>query len=46
VPDARIRIDRSDAKITVSGIRTEVCTVHGRWTVTGHADLLGPVARD
>jgi hypothetical protein len=43
VPDARIRIDRSDAKITVTGIRTEVCTVHGRWTVPGSADLLGPI---
>jgi hypothetical protein len=44
VPDARIRIDRSDAKITVTGIAISVCTVHGRWTVTGHADLLGPTA--
>jgi hypothetical protein len=26
-----IRIDRSDAKITLTGIRLEVCTVHGRW---------------
>lgn len=32
-PDARIRIDRSDAKITVTGIRIEVCEVHGRWRV-------------
>lgn len=33
IPDARIRIDRSDAKITVTGIRIEVCTVHGRWNI-------------
>jgi hypothetical protein len=32
-PDARIRIDRSDAKITVASIRIEVCTVHGRWLI-------------
>lgn len=32
-PDFRIRIDRSDAKITITGIRMEVCIVHGRWWV-------------
>lgn len=26
-----IRIDRSDAKITVTGIRLDACIVHGRW---------------
>ncbi len=42
-PDARIRIDRSDAKITVTGIRTDVCVVHGRWVVPRRSDLLtGP----
>jgi hypothetical protein len=26
-----IRVDRSDAKITITGIRLDLCTVHGRW---------------
>jgi hypothetical protein len=26
-----IRIDGSDAKITIAGIRIEICVVHGRW---------------
>jgi hypothetical protein len=26
-----IRVDRSDAKITITGIKLEVCTIHGRW---------------
>lgn len=33
-PDARIRIDRSDAKITVTSIRIELCKVHGRWEIS------------
>ena len=32
-PYMKIRIDRSDAKITLTGIRLEVCSVHGRWTL-------------
>ncbi len=32
-PNLSIRIDRSDAKITITGIRIEVCTVHGTWEV-------------
>jgi hypothetical protein len=32
-PDARIRIDRSDAKITITGIQIDVCIVHGRWRI-------------
>ncbi len=32
-PEARIRIDRSDAKVTVTGVRIDVCTIHGRWSV-------------
>lgn len=32
-PDARIRIDRSDAKISVTGIRIELCVIHGYWTI-------------
>lgn len=29
--DFKIRLDRSDAKITLTGIRLGVCTVHGSW---------------
>lgn len=32
-PYLKIRIDRSDAKITLTGIRLAVCSVHGRWTL-------------
>jgi hypothetical protein len=32
-PHARIRIDRCDAKITVTGIGHELCAVHGRWSI-------------
>jgi hypothetical protein len=45
VPDARIRIDRSDAKITVTGIRLDVCTVHGRWVFPRRSDLLDSPVR-
>lgn len=31
VVDFKIRLDRSDAKITLTGIRLGVCTVHGSW---------------
>jgi hypothetical protein len=37
-PDFKIRIDRSDSKITLSGIRLVVCTVHARWTLPPSAD--------
>lgn len=37
-PDARIRIDRSDAKMTVTGIRIGVCTVHGEWDIPNLAN--------
>lgn len=30
-PHLKIRIDRSDAKITLTGIQVDVCDVHGRW---------------
>lgn len=30
-PDFKIRIDRSDSKITLTNIRLAVCEVHGRW---------------
>ena len=30
---AQISLDRSDAKITVSGIRLDVCTVHAEWEI-------------
>lgn len=32
-PYMKIRIDRSDAKITLTGIRLGVCSVHARWTL-------------
>ena len=32
-PYLKIRIDRSDAKITLTGIKLAVCSVHGRWTL-------------
>jgi hypothetical protein len=32
--DFAIRIDRSDAKMTISGIRLDLCTIHGRWGLT------------
>lgn len=32
-PHLRIRIDRSDAKITVTSIRIEVCEVHAYWEI-------------
>lgn len=32
-PEAKIRVDRSDAKITLTDIRLDLCVVHGRWTV-------------
>lgn len=31
LPSFKIRVDRSDAKITLTGIRLEVITVHGQW---------------
>lgn len=34
-PDFKIRVDRSDSKITLSDIRLSVCTVHARWTLPG-----------
>jgi len=30
-----IRIDRSDAKITLTGVRLEECIIHGRWGLQG-----------
>lgn len=35
-PHFKIRVDRSDAKITLTGIHMDVCRVHGRWTVASH----------
>ncbi|MGI8627876.1 MAG: hypothetical protein ACR2J5_15120, partial [Geodermatophilaceae bacterium] len=35
VPAFKIRVDRSDAKITLTGIRLDVCTVHGTWELAG-----------
>lgn len=33
-PDFKIRIDRSDSKITLTGIRIAMCTIHGRWRIS------------
>lgn len=30
-PDFKVRVDRSDSKITLTDIRLAVCEVHGRW---------------
>lgn len=35
VPLFKIRIDRSDAKITLTGIRIDAVTVHGQWKLAG-----------
>ncbi len=32
-PYMKIRVDRSDAKITLTGIRIDVCSVHGQWAL-------------
>lgn len=32
-PDFSIRIDRSDAKITLTAIQLAVCIIHGRWGI-------------
>lgn len=32
-PTLKVRIDRSDAKVTVTALRLDACVVHGRWTV-------------
>lgn len=34
-PDFTLKLDRSDAKITLSNILKERCIVHGRWTING-----------
>lgn len=34
VSDFSIRIDRSDSKITLTGIRLDLCVIHGRWGVS------------
>lgn len=34
-PSFKIRVDRSDAKITLTAIKLSVCIVHGRWTLAG-----------
>ncbi|OQS14253.1 hypothetical protein B0T36_14650 [Nocardia donostiensis] len=34
-PDFKIRIDRSDSKITLTGILLDRCLVHGRWALGG-----------
>lgn len=34
-PVFKVRVDRSDAKITLTGIRLDVCTVHATWELTG-----------
>lgn len=36
-PHLKIRIDRSDSKVTLSGIELSACTVHGRWHIAPSA---------
>ncbi|MCY4623923.1 MAG: hypothetical protein OXC99_02835 [Chloroflexi bacterium] len=31
---ARVSLDRSDAKVTVSGIRVDVCSIHAEWQLS------------
>ncbi|MDR6688974.1 hypothetical protein J2Y41_004574 [Arthrobacter sp. 1088] len=38
VPSFKIRIDRSDAKITLTSIRLAAITVHGEWKLKGEKD--------
>jgi hypothetical protein len=33
LPDLKIRVDRSDSKITLTQIQLAVCAVHGRWEI-------------
>lgn len=33
-PDLKIRIDRSDSKISLTGIQVSVCAVHGQWNLS------------
>ncbi len=37
-PDLKIRVDRSDAKITIASILVERCIVHGEWRLESHVD--------
>lgn len=32
-PDFTLKLDRSDAKITIANINKQLCTVHGTWTL-------------
>ena len=32
-PDFTLKLDRSDAKVTVANIQKSLCTVHGRWQI-------------
>ncbi len=34
-PDFTLKLDRSDAKVTLANIRKECCIVHGTWQITG-----------
>lgn len=34
-PDFRLKLDRSDAKVTISNLRKELCVVHGTWQIGG-----------
>jgi hypothetical protein len=38
-PDFRLKLDRSDAKVTIVGIRKELCIVHGSWQILGSGHL-------
>lgn len=32
-PDFKLKLDRSDSKITLTHIRKEICVVHGTWKI-------------
>lgn len=32
-PDFTLKLDRSDAKVTIANIRKDLCTVHGSWRI-------------
>ncbi|CDZ35637.1 Type-2 restriction enzyme SmaI [Neorhizobium galegae bv. officinalis] len=42
VPDFRVKLDRSDAKITIAGIRRSVCRVLGTWQLDPTVELEAP----
>lgn len=43
-PDFVLKLDRSDAKITVANVRKELCQVHATWIVGGQTPQVPPEA--